>query len=566
MTDILANHPGLLTQLQYEMLATILTSQPASQRYCSLMEADSDFDSFQFGQLLLAFADATLDQLMRAADTRSTSLLSTLCSFLSAHGHPGVDDKIFVPTLEFWANFAETLSDETDEASQEEGVTTWHSSALDFVLHAVSRAWQKISYPSQEEFSQWDSSERVMFHDARKDVADFLQSTFALAGARLVFKFAELVLEALSSSAWAQLEAAVYCLGSLADCIKEDTQYDEALSQVFSASLIEPLRQRHPDISPRVRQTCVSLIEKYNEYFERNVSQLPDVLNLLFTLVSEPALATQASRSIFRLCSSCRCHLHRDVDVFLAEYHNLSSTGRIDCITSERIIGGIACVAQALPDLQSRLDACGKLVNVVEEDVQRSLKLANAPGATFPCPVGSRCLEEGELESPALHQGLKALRCLSAIGHGFQSPTDGPIDIDASKSQFTHSPPGLQSLQQRIFAIIVHVQGVFHNHSEVIACICSTLRCGFSECEPGPFVFHPHDVAQYLIQHNADTPRIGSLVITACSFVSSLQNHELQQKEELLSTVLHWVIGLLQHLRGMRNFLSLEGGQFRRLT
>lgn len=550
LTDVLANYPGLLMDAHFDMLATILTDQSARRHYQSLMEVDCDFDSFQFGQLLLAYGEARVDDLIRVKGDRDADILSTLCGLLTAQGHPGVDDKIFVPALEFWATFAETLTDET--FSEEENPQKWQAPALTFVLQAVSNAWQKIAFPSSEEVSQWDSSERVLFHDARKDVADLLQSVYALAGPSLVFKFAELVLGALSTSAWLQLESAAYCLGALADCVEDDASCDEALSRVFSQSLLEALQARDTALSARVQQTCVSLIENYTEYFERNVSQIPPVLNLLFALVSEPGLATAVSRSILRLCSSCRVHLHTELGAFLNEFSNLSTHRQIDCTTSERIMGGVACVAQASPDLHTRLGACGRLVDAVEKDVQHALKLATLPAASeFPCPPGSRCLDERDTQSPALHTGLKALRCLASIGNGFKSPADSPIDLDTDTPEIPQSStPELTGLQQRIFSIILQIQNLFPTNSDVIDPICSILRSGFSESDPGPFVFHPHDIVQYLSRHDSNAPRIGAFVDTACSFVSSLQHRPIQHKDELLSTVLRWVIGLIQQLQG----------------
>lgn len=552
LTETLTNYPGLLTDAQFDMLATILTDPSARRHYQVLMEADCDFDSFQFGQLLLAYGEARVDRLVRAERQSDVNILSILCELLTAQGYPGVDNRVFVPGLEFWATFAETLADET--VSEEEKLQRWHVSALSFVLQAVSNVWQKIAYPSLDEVNQWDSSERVLFHDARKDVADFLQSAFALAGPSLVFKFAGIALEALSSSAWPQLESAAYCLGALADCVKDEQGCDEALSQVFSQSLLEALQARNTAITARVKQTCVSLIEKYTEYFERNVAQIPPVLNLLFTLVSEPGLATTVSRSILRLCSSCRSHLHGELGAFLNEFSSLSARRLMDCMSSERIMGGVACVAQASPHLQTRLGACGQLVEAVENEVQHMLKLVSLPDVSdFPCPVGSRCLEERDTQSPALHTGLKALRCLASIGSGFKSPADSPIELDTDASQAAHSSPELASLQQRIFGVVLQVQGLFPTNADVVDSICSILRCGFSENEPGPFVFHPHDIVQYLSRHDSSTPRIGAFVDTACSFVSSLQHQTVLQKGELLSTVLHWVVGLAQQLQCKRN-------------
>lgn len=551
LADVLSNYSGLLTEQHYDMIASILDSSWSQQRYQRLIQGDSEFESFQFGQLLLAFGDARVDVLMCGADSRSFNLLSSMCGLLSTQGYPAVEDKIFVPTLEFWMTFAETV---TDEMYSDEGTAvSWAASAISYVLEAVSMAWRKIAYPPPEEFSEWDSSDRVSFNDARKDVADLLQSAYALSGRQLVFKFAELTLEALSASSWLQLEAAAYCLGALADCVKDDNQCDEALSSVFCSSLFETLRASHTNIPPRVRQTCVSLIEHYTEYFERNVANLPSALNLLFVLVGEQAVAAPASKSILRLCSSCRCHLHPEIGAFLDEYQSLSARQQLDCLSSERILGGIASVAQALPDQTSRSSACDRLVAFAEEDARRSLELIHSPSPlSLPCYAGSRCLDDADLEHTGLHHGLKALRCLASIGRGLQSPADAPIELDAGGTERFQASPQLAQLHQRIFGIVLQIQGTFNTKAEVTETICSILRCGFSESEPGLFVFSPEDVAHYLTRHTGDTPRIGVLVSTACSFVSSLQRNEVQNKQQLFSGVLLWVVRLIQHFPGKR--------------
>merc|ERR1712054_706855 len=112
------------------------------------------------------------------------------------NGHPVVEDRIFVPAVEFWSTYVETLTDEV--FSNAEGAIPWASTATSFVLEAVSNAWQRIMYPDASELSQWDNSDRIGFIDARKDVADLLQSTYALTGSRLLVTFADLLISAAS--------------------------------------------------------------------------------------------------------------------------------------------------------------------------------------------------------------------------------------------------------------------------------------------------------------------------------------------------------------------------------
>jgi hypothetical protein len=552
VTDVLTNFPSLLTEEHYSMLLDILRSPWAQDLYQKLVRDDFEFETFQFAQLLLGFGEARVDGLIRSDDERSRSLLLSLCGLLSVPGYPGVEDKVFIPTLEFWSTYVETLADEMHPADMSPG--SWAAPAVSFAMQAVSNAWQRICYPPPDEFSQWDTSDRVGFNDARKDVADLLQSTFALAGPQLAFTFAELLLEALSTTSWFRLEAAAFCLGSLSDCIREDTRCDDALFSVFSSSLFTILQANRSEVPARVRQTCVSLIENYTEYFERNVALLPPALNLLFSMVGEQGLAAPACKSISRLCSSCRHHLFPEIWAFLDEYQKLMTGHKLDCLSNEKILGGISCVAQGSPDESQRFAALSRILAFVEADLRKSMEWGQypPPATDFPCGPGSRCLDDGSLENPSLHMAIRVLRCLLSIARGFQSPAEAPIELEVKSRRGTQPGTELSRLQRRVFDIIIQIETLYPTVTEVTETICSILRAGFSEYEPGPFVFPPKDIARYLTGHGIDVPRIGLVVSTACSFVSSVEHHEeLPSRQALLSEILLWVVGLTRNLPGM---------------
>ncbi|KAF4120256.1 importin 13 [Geosmithia morbida] len=546
LTDILQNFSSLFTEEHYGMLATLLTDQWAQERHQNILQGDPEFDAFLFGQLLLAFGESKVEALMRGADNQSSGILLSICELLTAEGYPAVENRIFVPTLEFWSTYVETLTDEMYSADL--GPEQWVNSAISFAMQAVSNAWQKISFPPPDEFSQWDTNDRTGFIDARKEVADLLQSIYALAGPRIVFTFAELLVTSLTQESWPQVEAAAFCLGSLSDCVRDDARCDDVLFSVFSSPLFASLRDNRSEIPPRVRQTCVSLVEQFTDYFERNTELLPSALNLLFSLLNESGLASPVSKSIHRLCSSCRRHLSPEVWVFMDEYQKLVESQKLDCLSTEKILGGISCVAQGSVDEYQRLAAFRRILAFVEEDLAVSTKsLKSKKPAGIPCSPGSRCLDDVGVESPALHMAVRSLRCLVAMGRGFQSPSEGPIEIDGA-SRRTLPGPELAEIQRQVFSVILQVESTFSASVEVVELICSILRTGFSESEAGPFVFPPRDIARYLTEHETQTPRIGVLVSTACSFVSSLEKHEeFSGKKEVLSDILLWVISLLRN-------------------
>ncbi|KAF5978042.1 hypothetical protein FBULB1_6287 [Fusarium bulbicola] len=547
MVDLLSNCLMFLSDTHFDNLAQLFDSPWSQRRYEKLVQGDFEFDSLQYGLLLLAFGEAKIERFMQTGDSRSEKLLSNLCGLLAARGYVVEEDRIFVPALEFWLTYAETLTDLT--YSDEESAGTWVPRARSHLLQAVSNAWQKIIYPPADEFHSWDSSERISFHDARKDVVDLLQSAFTLVGPQLVSTFSVLVLKALSESSWPQLEAAAFCLGGLADCISETNRGDDALSVVFKSSLFAILRSGQSEIPPKVQQTCVSLIARYTEYFERNVSELHPVLNFIFGVVGEHAMANAAAKSIHRLCGSCRGYLHTEANSFLNEYQSLVSGRRLDCGASEKVVSGIASVIQAMPVSNQKYLACGRLLEFVQTDVQHSLDLLRSyDGSPMPCCAVYACSYAAPDETPALHTALKSLRCLASIGKGLQAPAELSVDLESSRVSTRVVDPHLAQLQGSIMSMVSQIQEAFNTSGEVVELICSVLRSGFSESEPGPFVLPPQSVAQYLTNQNLQTPRVGLLVKTACSFVSSLEHDGLDHQQDMLNSVLLWVIGLLKQL------------------
>lgn len=547
MIDILSGYPSLLTSSHFDLLVVLLLSPWSDERYQRLLHGDFDFDSVRYAQLLLALCEEKTEWLMQYSDSRCKDLLLRLCGILTANGYPVVEDKVFVSAVEFWSTFTEAMADvvHADDLT----ATPWAEPVLSHILEAVSHAWRKLRYPPFEEFAIWDSSERISFMDVRKDAVDLLQSVYSLSGPKLAMTFADLVIAALNDSSWLDLEAAAFCLGGLADCIREDSHIDQTLSPVFSSSLFADLKS--PEIPLRVRQTCLSLIEQYTEYFERNLPALAPALRILFSLLEEKSMAPAAAKSVFRLCSSCRHHLYPEASGFLDQYHVLSQPGLLDCMSSEKVLGAIACVAQAIPDSFSKFDACSRLLSFLQQDLILARRLSTSvEQPSVPCH-GHRCSDKASDEHPGLHIALKVLRGLVSLGKGLQSPPDAIIDLDAKGHTAVGFEHHLDSLHKQVMGIIIDAERSFGQNPEVLELICSALRSGFSESEPGAFVLGMEDVTEYLSSHTNVTQRPGLFVATASSFVSSLHSQKHSGTDVTFISLLSWVVGLLRQLPGM---------------
>ncbi|KAG7070567.1 importin 13 [Colletotrichum scovillei] len=549
LSEILSNYSGFLTDEHYESLFSLFETQWSHERYQRLVQGDFDFDSVQFGQLMIALGDSKVEDLIHGVDARSSRFVAHLRGLLSAQGYPVSEDKIFVPALEFWSTYVETLTDCI--YSEEEGSKEWVSTATSHVLEAISTVWQRIAYPPASVLADWDSADRAGFGDARKDVADLLQSTFTVTGPPLISTFANLTLQSLSPNSWSDLEAAAFCLGSLADCVTGDARCDESLRAVFSSPLFELLQTSSSSMPGRTRQTCISLIERYSDYFERETQSLPAALNLLFSVLADPLLAGPAAKSILQLCSSSRSILASEASAFLSQYEGIAAQSQLDCMAVERIMGAIAAVIQAVPDESTKFDHLNFLLSFVQKDARLSMHLLSLPRLQSDASgTGTdihRCSTLGDPSELPLHMALKALRCLIGISKGLQAPGDVPFDLDSEKDiPATDSTSRLGHLQSGIMSMIVQLQRAFPQSDEISESICTIFRSGFSESDAGPFVFPPVLVCNYLTEQTPQTPRIGYFVNTACSFLSSLRNMKSGDVDEVRTKLLRWVVTLLQ--------------------
>jgi hypothetical protein len=503
----------------------------------------------------LAYGDAKVHELMHTTDSRSQGFLERLSGLLAADGYLVGEDMIFVPSLEFWSTFIETMIDTT--YSDEEAARDWRPYAEQHLKAVVMNCWRKIQWPPAEIFAEWDSTERVAFGDARKDVTDMLQSVFTLEGMSLVSFFAGLFLQALATQSWAELEASAFCLGALSDCISDEAKYDFELSKVFASPFFDLLGQAQGQIPLRLRQTGLALIERYCEYFERNAQYLPNALNLLFAAVGDSVLGGPSARSISTLCSSCRSILTGEAGAFIRHYQTIRSSQVLDSLAEERIVLSIASIIQAIKDENEKLSMFEGLYSILKKDFELAVQLKARPSLLdLQNPDFLRGLDPPNPQSVppteeiALQIALRSMRCLGSMAKGMQDVKEYPVDIDSEpQSQSTNSR--LASLQENITRVLVEVQRVFSTSGEVVEIICNIFRAGFSETLPGPFVFPPDVVTDYFVQQRFETPRAGTLLSTACSFVGSLYRGPKVYVPAQLTRLVPWVTSILQALPGL---------------
>ncbi|RAL67764.1 hypothetical protein DID88_008494 [Monilinia fructigena] len=482
----------------------------AQERYTKLIQGDFDFDSVQFGQFLLSFGDATVQDLAQ---------------------------NITTDPRKFWAIYLETV---LELSYNMDASPSWLPAARSVLMQAIEKCWHKMQFPPQHIFSSWDSSERTGFKDARRDVGDLIQQSYMLLGLSLVSSFVDLVLKsAEKGDAWSELEASLTCLAEFQDYIKEES--DEYLDKVFGSPLFSMLTKSDSTVPSRTQQAFLMVINGYPDYFERHVQHLPSALNLMFSMLHSPTLARVTSKSIAMLCSSCRKVLVPELGAFLQQYSEITQANSVESYAKEGVIGAIASIIEAMPSDELKLAPLRQLLEFVQSDHERSLYLLSSQ---FTDSTSNIPLPDGQVAADEV--ALTALRCLTSIGKGLQVPADTPVDLnkDENSYSFWKNSNG-REIQVQVLNILTTTNEAFPDHGEIIEETSHVFRTGLVE-EDGPLVFPLEDVAKFIFRSNYQTPRVITVINTACSLVNSCNTASVEHNNQVLSSLLIWISGLME--------------------
>ena len=513
LTDIMANYPTFLDADHYRSLARILCSPMAETSITRLRSGDFDEQPMAYARLLLAYGDASVQDIAQHTDDPYYNYtMNQLLGLLMCEGYAVAEDDICSQALEFWGTYVEHLVDCLFGSEGER--PSWMDRAVKYVMEAVEASWHKIRVPSSDVIANsWDHDARAGFKAFRTDVEDLISCTYSLLGIGIFDHFVQLALNALSSQAWYHLEATLFCLNALADAMGSDDTGDKSLLKLFSSDLFSSITENVTMIPSQTQQTALNIIKCYTGFFERHTAYLPQALSFLFTCLSVPELAIIASRAISSLCYSCRRVLIPDLSAFLQQYEKLLSWQAVDPLVKEKVVGGVAAIIQALFPEEHKLAPLDRLLFFVRKDVEDCIL----------------SLSSGKIEE-AQAKGLNALRCLVSIGKSMQVPDGTPIDLEVEdKGWGIWEQEQGRSVQNDIVqcyeAVLLHLR----SDGEAVEAACQIFRSGYTETVPGPFVFPPKCTADLLVNCDRNTARLGYVLETAGLM---LRRHKTNPNEE----------------------------------
>ncbi|KAI9677472.1 MAG: hypothetical protein M1817_006426 [Caeruleum heppii] len=538
LTDILINYGMFLRPEDSQVLRSFLVSEQARERIDRLKSGDNDFDLIMFGRLLLAFADARVQDLAREPERSDCQrIMQMLHDLLRGEGYAVADDEMCVAAVEFWTSYVEFMTDALFDPPPDK--LPWSPLAREHLVRAIEEYWAKIRIPGPQNTASWDQEVRRGFKEFRKDIGDLLQSSYPILGVQILQTFGNLAIKSLESQCWQDLEAAVYCINALSDAISEGQAEDEALSGLFGSNLFVALSAPGNDVPERTRQSVVHALGDYATFFERHIVFLPAALNFLFHSLASASLAANASRSVFSLCSSCRKALTSELPAFLLQYGQVDRTA--DTMVKERVLGGVASIVQALDRDEEKLKFLHQLLEFVRRDVSACLL----------------SLSEG-LVRVAEEKGLSALRSLASIGKGLQEPDDVLIDLEAGAAAkpFWQDGPGADAraeIWRMVEMVYDQMLDALPSDGDLVEAACSIFKAGFTETAPGPFLFGPEITTTFLLKSKVDTPRLGLLLAAAGSLVSSHSTDSSSRIDGQASALLKHVTSFVHQLGDPRN-------------
>lgn len=537
-TEILSHFSAYFTQDDLASLATILSAPFTQDRVVALKALDFVPDDMAMARLLFAYGDATVQDLAKnISESTSKQILQSLLDLMGGEGVVVADDEICSQALEFWMTFTEFLIDSLFAAGEEK--PPWMDPARQYVMSALEAAWSKIRMPPAEVAATWDSETRAGFKAFRADVEDLLQSSYTLLGIGVFQQFANSAFESLKNLAWDDLEATLFCLNALSDSIADEESADKVLVTLFGSSLFTDMTSATA-IPLKTRQTAVSLLEHYTNFFERHTEFLPAALNFLFDSLKTTALTILTARAIHSLCSSCRKSLLPELGAFLEQYELLLSWTTVEGFTKEKVLGAIAAIVQAMPSEASKIAPMDRLLRFVESDIRSCVDLMTA----------------GQLvDSQA--KGLGALRCLAAMGKALQIPDDVAIDLEDElphQNVWEHGM-GFQ-LQSRLIRCFKIVTDPFKWSGEIIEAGSQVLRTGYTETSPGPLVFPSQVTEEFVTGSDLRTARLSTILDTAGAMLS---RHASDASIRIDGSALVFLVHILQ-------LIALLEGRFHPLT
>ncbi|CAG8589354.1 4704_t:CDS:10 [Funneliformis caledonium] len=319
----------------------------------------------------------------------------------------------------------------------------------------------KVQYPPDSKWAEW-SKERFRHH--RRDVGDTIMNAYYVLRSQMLDFLIELVISQINApgrdpSQWQAIEHG-------------ENIY---LSRLFGAEVYGVLPvQGHS----KLRNTALSLIGSYAEWFKNNPQYLLSALNYLIPALSDIELALAAATAFKEICDICRDSLVNGIEDLVNIYIVVGPS------IEQKVIESIADVIQVLPP-----EKMIQPLLTITRDIIQTMKDAIVLGKQNPPQFREIIITQ--------------LEYLTCCGRGIQPLDEELIIIDGSDSEikrnhFAFDLIPAQGLVNTLSEIIRDIAEIWYQDSEVVECLCKFLNTGI-RITPH-LLSMPFEVIVFLIQ------------------------------------------------------------------
>jgi hypothetical protein len=464
-----------------------------------------------FAKLLIAFFENVrksffLDE-TKSKDPKLLQLLNYIIYLSGLPGKPGVEDPIAVDCLEFWTSYVEDIED----------MDVPKENHREIVQHVINSYFPKIMFPPNNQYESWNPENKEAFMSFRRDFTDFMEYAYPIVGLELFGYLVENVYNTLNEAVdnnggrdynrlnWEALEGSLYCLNGFAETIEDSDEAYTRVKALFSTSLLDDLPMAN---NTKVRQTAVNLLGSLDSFFEREDGKpyLSQALEYLFKSLRVSSMSLTASKSIQKLCASSRSSLIHLLPELMEVYKSLSLFSGLHSTAHDRTVNAIACIIQALPDLQQKAQYVDQLVGMIIQQIERVL---NNP-------------DEQMIEWCGV-----LLHSLATVGKGLQIPEDVPnVSSEEAQTIMDFWDMDSYNIRKRITHVIKALaidQDPLNKQSDICKACCDIFKAGLCEVVSGPFVFPIDTILTFITAKYQQGPlsTYSPLVDLSCCVVTS---------------------------------------------
>ena len=540
--DILDCYNSFLRHGHMELLAAYIHNH-VRPRFRTAMDDGDQADLLQMAQFVIAYGVANIQEVVERPHNPwgSYEIRWLLLAYFQTPGYPGVEDEVSTHVIEFWNTYIEYVNDIIFSAEPGDSEMPWIDDSKSMCSDLSNALSFKMRTPPAEIALTWTESEWEAFREFRKDSSDLMISIFQLLGLKLLQRFVDTTLQSIQTKMWQDVETALFCIDSLGENASEEQDAEPILGQLFGSSLFRDVADFSQPIPLQARRTAIDILGTYGQYIEHHAEFLPDTLRFLFASLENPSLSFTAAKSIAALCSTCRKSLTGELDGFLEQYRRFAASETREPYTNEKVMGAIAAIIQAVSPENAKVQPLSALLD-------------NVDGLLTPA---KQSLDRGDFDKS--HElAVSSLECLAAIGKGMQVPEDVPINLyddgvdNSNQQSFWHGPEG-REVQMRVTNICYNVLHVFPQSGEVVEAICQVFRAGFTESEPGPFVFAPATAVNFFEKCNLETPRLEAMLSMVSTLILQGSRQDSPRIDAEIARIYHHVRGFIQTLSDPRH-------------